>query len=148
MSGRTHVSSGAVVYKLDAEVPHFLVMRRALRGTMHLPKGTRSGNESLEETALREIQEETGYRVTLENYLGALPSTFEREGEMIQKETHYFVALADDAPVQAPDAEHDEITFLPYEEAHALLLQGTWKEEEWRVLEWAARKLRERERLQ
>lgn len=108
-----HISSGAVIYREEKNEIHILIMFRRATGTYHLPKGTQQPGEDLETTAKREIKEETGYEVTLKEYLGVLLSSFTKEGKVIQKETHYFKAeLA--SPLQTShDDEHDEIMFVP-----------------------------------
>jgi len=59
---QTTVSSGAVV--VDPE-GRFLLIKRADEDIWCLPKGTVEAGESLEATAIREIEEETGLRVKL-----------------------------------------------------------------------------------
>ena len=56
------VSSGAVVARADGRI---LLLRREDEGAWGLPKGTVEPGESLEQTALREVSEETGLRVKL-----------------------------------------------------------------------------------
>lgn len=58
-----------------------------------LPKGHKEGGETLEETALRELIEESGYcDVTLLKYLGS--GTYELDWSEIQMKTdHYYLAV-------------------------------------------------------
>lgn len=58
-----------------------------------LPKGHKEGEETLEEAALREVMEESGYTdITLLRYLGS--STYELDWDEIQMKTdHYFLAI-------------------------------------------------------
>lgn len=113
----THVSSGGIVYRWRHGQRDILVLYRAQTGTYHLPKGTQESGESLEDAAVREIYEETGYVVSLEHHVVSVPSSFERDGVRIQKQTHYFSARAISDHGGTHDAEHDTVTFLSYEEA-------------------------------
>jgi len=56
------VSSGAAVFNAEGRV---LLLRRADEGLWCLPKGTQEAGESLEETAIREVREESGLEVRL-----------------------------------------------------------------------------------
>jgi len=46
-----------------------------------------------------------------------LESIIHRDGQVIPKRTHYFLASPVGGDVQPHDAEHDEVLFLPYAEA-------------------------------
>ncbi len=59
---RPAVSSGAAVFNAEGRI---LLLRRADEGLWCLPKGTQEPGESLHETALREVREETGLTVRL-----------------------------------------------------------------------------------
>jgi 8-oxo-dGTP pyrophosphatase MutT (NUDIX family) len=69
-SRRTH-SSGGVVYRRSPEDgEHEVALIATRRGTRwQLPKGTQEPGESSEETALREVLEETGLSSTVEAFL-------------------------------------------------------------------------------
>ena len=56
---KTVTSAGGVVLNHDGLV---LVLRRKTEGTWVLPKGRVEPGESLKQTALREVEEETGLR--------------------------------------------------------------------------------------
>jgi ADP-ribose pyrophosphatase YjhB (NUDIX family) len=79
-----------------------------------LPKGRVDAGETLRATVLREVFEETGFRVTLleNSYLGAF------EGTM--SVTHY--CIAEFARMEAmPDAETAEVACVPFAEAILLV---------------------------
>lgn len=137
-SNQQHVSCGAVVYRKRDRVVEVLALYRAKTDSWHLPKGTQERNESIEETASREILEETGYPVAITRYLGSLESTIERPKGMIPKLTHYFAAqLTSGAPTTESDAEHDAVRFVPIEELKNLLREKRVKnfEKEHLILE-------------
>lgn len=69
--GRDTVNPQIVVLKRDnSGNVAVLLVRRADIGVWTLPGGHREQNETLEETAVRETREETGYTVTLTGALG------------------------------------------------------------------------------
>ena len=59
-------SYGAVVYRLVDSVPQFLLVHHANGGHWDIPKGHPDSGETPKATAIREVREETGYQVTLE----------------------------------------------------------------------------------
>lgn len=116
-----HISSGAVVYKTEDGEPKVLLLYRSKTETYHLPKGTQEKGESLEDTARREIREETGCEIFLKKQLAAVNSFFDRQGIVIQKKTHYFVADYIGGDLSCDDNEHDDVFFMPISEAKILL---------------------------
>ncbi len=140
-----HVSSGAVIYVQDGSILKYLLMYREKSNSWHLPKGSQNLGETLEEIALREIEEETGLKVKLQKYLTKLDSLFEKEGESIQKETHYFLACPLDSKFSLSnhDHEHDSLHLLDYEIALNHLQDFSLFEKEGEVLKMAERVLRQ-----
>ena len=65
-----HVSAGGVVYRLTNGEIEAVLCGRSDPLRWSLPKGTPDKGESLEETALREVREETGLEVVIEAALG------------------------------------------------------------------------------
>lgn len=116
-----HISSGAVVYKIEHNELRVLLLYRSKTATYHLPKGTQEKGESLEDTAKREIREETGCEIILKKHLMAVNSFFERQGITIQKKTYYFVADCVSGELSCNDKEHDEVFFTSINEAKILL---------------------------
>lgn len=56
---KPHISSGGVIYRiLPKNKIEVLLIHQRISHKWHLPKGTHEGKESLEETALRETEEE------------------------------------------------------------------------------------------
>ena len=60
-----------------------------------LPKGTVEEGESFEETALREVQEETGVSAQIVRYVGKSQYTFTTAKEEILKSVHWYLMIAD-----------------------------------------------------
>jgi 8-oxo-dGTP pyrophosphatase MutT (NUDIX family) len=136
-----HISSGAVVHITEEGTVKVLLLYRNATDSWHLPKGTRQDEESLEKTALREIEEETGLEVQLEKYLGKLDSTISKDGTSISKETHYFLAHPIGGNPAVHDAEHDIVEFVPYPDALRHLERFSLYEKEGIMLKMAGRYL-------
>ncbi|ETY75021.1 bis(5'-nucleosyl)-tetraphosphatase [Lactiplantibacillus fabifermentans] len=62
----TEVASGAVVYQQRDGHPAYLLLQSATSDFWGFPKGHLEGNETLPETAVREIHEETQIDATLD----------------------------------------------------------------------------------
>ena len=60
-----------------------------------LPKGTVEEGESYEETALREVREESGVEARIIEYLGNSKYTFSAYTDIVEKEVHWYLMLAD-----------------------------------------------------
>src|SRR5256885_1605091 len=72
------VSAGGVVYRFADDGLGVLLCGRIADGLWALPKGTPEDNETLEETAAREVREETGLGVDIVEELGTIAYQFTR----------------------------------------------------------------------
>ena len=112
-------AAGVVVFDSPGEATErrFLAVHRPHRHDWSLPKGKVDPGEITPCTAVRECDEETGYRVAL----GArLPSTHYVSGDM-NKSVDYWVGHVREDEGFAPDEEVDEIRWVPVPEASAFL---------------------------
>lgn len=89
--------------------------------TWMLPKGTPNDGESVDETALREVAEETGLEVRILEPVGAIDYFFTQDGERIHKTVHYFLMEATGGSLDGHDHEFDEVRWLPIDEARRLM---------------------------
>jgi 8-oxo-dGTP pyrophosphatase MutT (NUDIX family) len=64
------ISAGGVVIKKEREVVKVLIIHRNQMNDWTLPKGHQEKKESLQETAIREVKEETGIFALPQKYLG------------------------------------------------------------------------------
>ena len=60
-----------------------------------LPKGTVESGESYEQTALREVKEESGVSARIVEYLGKSQYSFSAYTEIVEKEVHWYLMLSD-----------------------------------------------------
>jgi 8-oxo-dGTP diphosphatase len=112
-------AAGVVVFDSPAEATErrFLAVHRPHRHDWSLPKGKVDPGETTPCTAVRECDEETGYRVVL----GApLPSTHYVSGDA-HKSVDYWVGHVREDEGFAPDEEVDKIRWVPVSEASAFL---------------------------
>jgi 8-oxo-dGTP pyrophosphatase MutT (NUDIX family) len=113
-------SAGGVVVRQGESGPEVLLAsRRTRRGELvwGLPKGLVESGESAEDTAVREVREETGYRARVRENLGDVSYWFVWEGTRIRKTVHFFL-MEDlgETPGQR-DAEMEDVAWFPIEEA-------------------------------
>lgn len=86
-----------------------------------LPKGQVEQGESLETAALREVTEETGFRVTILGAAGSTGWTYERDGSEIRENVHYFLMTPHSMETEQRDAEFDAIHWMAIDDAIRLL---------------------------
>lgn len=87
------ISVGGVIYQ-DGK---FLLIKWKSQGTTELPKGTVEPNETLEEAALREVLEETGYKGRIIDKLNTFNHVFTwHDGITYDKTVHYFLMVLDE----------------------------------------------------
>ena len=87
LTKRTAVSAGGLVIRAVAGRPEIVVGRRRRERDGYvwsLPKGTPEEGETREETALREVREESGLEVRILSYFAAISYSFVRTGERIE----------------------------------------------------------------
>ena len=60
-----------------------------------LPKGTIEKGETYQETALREVKEETGVNARINEYVGKSEYSFSIPGDVVEKEVHWFLMTSD-----------------------------------------------------
>jgi 8-oxo-dGTP pyrophosphatase MutT (NUDIX family) len=120
----TATSAGGIVIRFVDSVPQFVVGRRRRERDIHtwtLPKGTPEIGETLEETALREVREETGLKVKITSSLDAIRYTFVQRGTRINKTVHYFLMEPAGGDLQDHDHEFEEVRWISFDEAPDLL---------------------------
>ena len=124
LSSATATSAGGIVFRYRDEIPQLVVGRRKRERdafTWTLPKGTPIPGETLEETALREVCEETGLTVRILSPLDAIRYTFVQRGTRIHKTVHYFMMEPTGGGFECHDHEFEEVRWISFDEAAGLL---------------------------
>jgi 8-oxo-dGTP pyrophosphatase MutT (NUDIX family) len=112
------------VVRYDDAVPSLVIgMRRRERDrvTWTLPKGTPVSGETAEETAIREVGEETGLQVRITDRLPSIQYTFVQRGTRIYKTVHYFLMEAIGGDLAGHDHEFEEVRWTRFDAAADLL---------------------------
>ena len=118
-------SCGAVVYRLQYEQLYFLIEHMKL-GHISIPKGHVEGNETEEETAIREIREETNLDVRLDTVFRHDVNYSPYEG--VQKHVVFFAAEALTLDLKNQECEVSSLEWLPFEQAYNAVTYETDKE--------------------
>jgi len=117
-------SAGGIVVRID-DGRHQIVLGRRRRerdgATWTLPKGTPAQGERTEETALREVTEETGLEVAILERIGDVEYWFMQTGTRIHKTVHYFLMAATGGSLEQHDHEFDEVRWVDLSEAEVLM---------------------------
>jgi 8-oxo-(d)GTP phosphatase len=103
------------------------VVHRPRYDDWSLPKGKLGAGESLLDGALREVFEETGYRVRPGRALGDVRYLKSSNGESREKVVHYW-AMEAIGGAFTPSREVDELEWIAPEGAEALLTRATDRE--------------------
>jgi 8-oxo-dGTP pyrophosphatase MutT (NUDIX family) len=120
----TATSAGGIVVRSEAGQPWLVVgsRRRERDGrTWTLPKGTPNPGESREETAIREVEEETGLEVRITGPLDSIEYWFVQSGKRIHKTVHYFMMEPVGGDLARHDHEFDEVRWVTFEAAPTML---------------------------
>ena len=87
-----------------------------------LPKGTVEEGEEYKETAIREVKEESGADAVIIKYIGKSQYTFSIPGDIVDKEVHWYLMMADSYYSKPQKEEYFEDSgFYKYHEAYHLL---------------------------
>jgi 8-oxo-dGTP pyrophosphatase MutT (NUDIX family) len=82
-----------------------------------LPKGTPRPGETIEQVAVREVQEETGLQVRLIAYIGSVSYSFVRNHVRYYKQVRHFLLEAVGGDTSLHDHEYDVVEWFPLAEA-------------------------------
>lgn len=130
------VSAGGVVWRRSDHGVEVVLCGRN-DGLRVLPKGTPDAGEAIQETALREVREETGLEVALGEPLGTIDYWFTSGGIRYHKQVHHWLMEPTGGDVANHDHEFDVVEWLSFEQAMADLTY----ENERKVLLRAAERL-------
>lgn len=117
------VSAGGVVYRTRDGRAELVLVARPATNLWALPKGTPEPGESIEETARREVSEETGLQVRIEDAVADIEYSFTRprRGGRVDKVVHHFLMTVVGGDVRDHDHEYDLVAWYGVEEALRLM---------------------------
>jgi 8-oxo-dGTP diphosphatase len=130
-------SAGGVVHRSQDGRTQILLVHRRVPTLWALAKGTPDSGESLAETASREVREETGIEVEIEESLGSISYFFVRQRTRFHKTVHFFLMRPVGGSIEQHDHEFDEVRWFQLEEALEIMTYPTERE----VVERAAMRL-------
>lgn len=100
-----------------------LIGRTDRRGRLlwSLPKGHIEQGETPEQTAMREVAEETGIRGTVLAALGSIDYWFVTEGRRVHKTVHHYLLRSLGGELSDEDVEVTEVAWVPLSELESRL---------------------------
>jgi 8-oxo-dGTP pyrophosphatase MutT (NUDIX family) len=110
MSTEQEVSYGGVVVRGEDVM---VIVPRGRRRVLGLPKGGQDDGETPEETAQREVREETGINVAVEDPLGAVSYVYRRGGRRVNKTVHFFLCRFLSGDTSDHDHEVEDARWIP-----------------------------------
>jgi 8-oxo-dGTP pyrophosphatase MutT (NUDIX family) len=119
-------SAGGVVVRGEQAIV-IVPTRRGAQGqkVLALPKGHVDPGETPDQTALREVREETGVEATLVEKLGDVRYFYQRGGKRIFKRVTFYLFEYLDGSLEDHDDEVEEARWVPLSEAvEALSYEG------------------------
>ena len=114
------VSAGGVVLRKGRDGDEVVLCGRGEPVRWALPKGTPDPGETREQTALREVREETGLDVEIVRRLDSIQYWFVRpsDGARCHKTVHYYLMAPTGGDTSRHDHEFDFVEWFPL--SHAL----------------------------
>ena len=115
---RQAVSAGGVVYR-EAPAGVEVLLLETPNGAWGLPKGTPDAGETLDQTARREVREETGLEVAIEEKIGSIEYWFARPAkrERLHKFVHFWLMRPTGGSLDDHDDEHISVRWFRLDEA-------------------------------
>ncbi len=111
------VSAGGVAYRYGPAGVEIVLVGRHEPERWVLPKGTPNQGESLDQTAVREVVEETGIQVKLIRPLHDIQYWFVLHGLRHYKTVHFYLMEAIGGDTSLHDHEYDVAAWFPIAEA-------------------------------
>ena len=112
-------SAGGVVIRSAGRGYEVVLCGRLATGIWALPKGTPEIGESREQTAVREVTEETGLQVEIQSYIDSIQYQFVRQGDGAQcyKTVLYYLMNPIGGDISLHDHEFDQVRWFPINDA-------------------------------
>ena len=117
------VSAGGIVYRFHGDEIEVVVCCRIEPKSCNLPKGTPESSETIEETALREVREETGLKVNIDKYVGEVCYEFfsPKDQVMVEKSVFYYLMIPTGGSFELHDHEFDNVSWIKEDKINTTL---------------------------
>ena len=110
------ISAGGIVYRKDSTAIYIAVCGRKDPKTFNLPKGTPDIGETTQETALREVREETGLEVKSIRYIDSIEYWVanhpDYQGQRLRKQVYYYLMEPTGGDFSRHDDEFDTVEWV------------------------------------
>ncbi|MCO5970187.1 NUDIX domain-containing protein [Actinoallomurus soli] len=115
---REETSAGGLVVDTAGTPRAALIARYDRDGRLlwSLPKGHLEADETIEEAAVREVEEETGIRGRILAPLGSVDYWFSADRRRVHKTVHHHLLIAVGGVLSDGDAEVAEVAWVPLDE--------------------------------
>jgi 8-oxo-dGTP pyrophosphatase MutT (NUDIX family) len=125
---KREISAGGIIFRKSDSVVEVALTSRQKGEVWCLPKGLVDKGESLEQTALREVREETGLEGKLIQKIEEIKYWYYSKWEQVRifKIVHFYLMECLGGNTEEHDFEVDEVRWFPLEEAKRIL---TYKSE-------------------
>ena len=117
-------AAGGILWRRSGGVAELAVIHRPRHRDWSLPKGKRDPGESWQETALREVHEETACRAEIERFAGGTIYTVNNRPKVV---LFWHMAVTGEEPFE-PNDEVDRLEWLTPESALERLSYATERE--------------------
>jgi 8-oxo-dGTP diphosphatase len=126
MQPLVRISAGGVVARNGADGVEVVLILTQPRGRWQLPKGMLEENETPEDAAVREVQEETGLKVSIVERLGTIayrfrPTCTSGNRVLVHKTVHFYLMTCSGGNLSDHDHEVYEARWLSLRKASRLL---------------------------
>ena len=126
-------SAGGIVYKKEGGQTFVLVSQQSQHHGWVLPKGLigdkeENKNQTKEETALREVKEETGAIGEIEKELTPVSYWYMWEGEKRKKTVYYFLMKFIGGDITQHDKEMEDVEWISYNDVSNRLTYSSDKQ--------------------
>jgi bis(5'-nucleosidyl)-tetraphosphatase len=121
------ISCGTVLYTIINGIIHYVLLQAYDDGYCGFPKGHMEGEETEEETALRETWEEISVKAEIEEGFRKETLYALRNGN-VKKVIYYIAHYSNQMPSHNPRFENRKILVLQYEQAYKALTYNNTKD--------------------
>lgn len=115
------VAAGGLVIEERAGERRVLLVHRPRYDDWSFPKGKQDPGETIEETALREVKEETGLTCRIVRKLATSRYRTRQKGKLHPKVVHHFLMERISGRIRVPKDEVDRAVWCRFDEAERLL---------------------------